>query len=97
LNADGQTFERHLWIKTNGRIVDWPLPGHKKAKKIRANVRKAEGSYSIQVALPWIYLEVDPAKASRLNIRVIRNEFVKGETRNELTYQSLWSGKLVWK
>ena len=94
-DVDGKSFERHLCVKTTGRVVDWPLPGHKDAKLIRASVRKDARRYVVGMSLPWQYLEVEPARGKRINLQLIRNEFTKGPHQNKLTYQALISVQLV--
>jgi len=89
------TFERHLWVKTNGRVVDWPPRPRKGADRIRAAVRKGKDRYVIRMALPFEYLGAPATPGTRFRVQVLRNEFAKGKVRNELKYAALWSGELI--
>jgi hypothetical protein len=93
LNADKSIFERQMWVKTNGRVVDFS--GRENPNKnITGKVTKSADAYIVDIAVPLAYAQSD-AGGKTIGIMMVRNEFQKITGMNQSIYASSWNGILT--
>ncbi len=89
-NLDKESTERHLWVKTNGRVVN-ATRGAEAARKIKAAARKYSGRYIVEMSIPFKYIGRTAVPGTQWGMLVARNEFRWDETQNPWVYGSAWS------
>lgn len=95
LDGDKSTFERQMWVKTNGRVFDFS--GRENPNKnISGKVVKNKDNYVVEISVPFDYAKASPA-ATAIGIMMVRNEFKRLKGMNDLMYSASWNGVLTLK
>jgi hypothetical protein len=92
LDGDKSTFERQMWVKTNGRIFDFSGKENPN-RDIKAKVLKDKDNYIVEISVPFSYAKAG-ASANKIGIMMVRNEFQHVKGMNELIYTASWNGIL---
>lgn len=91
-DGDKGTFERQMWVKTNGRVVDYS--GREKPnREIKGKVTKGPAGYVVEIAVPLTYARPSGV-GNAVGMMVVRNEFVRVGGMNEQKYGASWNGTL---